>query len=397
MAWRSRFAALHPLTPCVSGRDHDKNEKGFRSMTVVAIPKEGWCYAPYKKPKKGAKAERAPDTRPLFEVCDVAERNGQRAIAALQVYSFRRDGKADKGPRVDEQTAEIRVGMTIRFKVQSFMYEKKGGRDEQAPRDDTFPPELDVIPEFSLVEVTVLPGTTESADKSFGLSIGKIRMLSHSLYSYLTPVGLPLLPSSFDAAMELAKQTAERGESIQAMIETQCVSFYGQVDPKAHLTPIGSVMFRLSAGDAPVVESVHELDVREEDLLRFTNAGENVGYAIFLCDLAASAGALSVLVIRDPYYQVKPGPSCASCAALADSCRAESGPGLRRVPRAAPGQHREAPGLRQHQGPPWPGRRRPVRPALHAPDPRRALRRREHRAGPDGGRGPGVPRSDPAL
>ena len=292
------------------GRDHDKNEKGLRSFTVVAIPKEGWCYAPYKKPKKGAKAERSADTRPLFEVCDVAERNGQRAIAALQVYSFTREGHFDKGPRVDGQHAEIRVGMTIRFKVHPFMYEQKGGRGDQAPRDDTFPPELDVIPEFSLVEVTVLPGTTESADKSFGLSIGKIRMLPHSLYSYMTPVGLPLLPSSFDAAMELAKQTAERGESIQAMIETQCVSFYGQVDPKAHLTPIGPVMFRLSAGDNPVVESVHELDVREEDLLRFTNAGENVGYAIFLCDLAAAAGALSVLAIRDPYYQVRTSPPC---------------------------------------------------------------------------------------
>lgn len=241
-------------------------------------------------------------------MCDVAERNGQRAIAALQVYSFTREGHFDKGPRVDGQHSEIRVGMTIRFKVHPFMYEQKGGRGEQAARDDTFPPELDVIPEFSLVEVTVLPGTTESADKSFGLSIGKIRMLPHSLYSYLTPVGLPLLPSSFDAAMELAKQMAERGESIQAMIETQCVSFFGQVDPKAHLTPIGPVMFRLSAGDAPVVESVHELDVREEDLLRFTNAGENVGYAIFLCDLAASAGALSVLVVRDPYYQVTHQP-----------------------------------------------------------------------------------------
>lgn len=282
-------------------RDHDKNEKGFRSMTVVAIPKEGWCYAPYKKPKKGAKSVRDPDARPLFEVSDIADRNGQRAIAALQVYSFNREGKTDKGPRNDGQTAELRVGMTIRFKVQTFMYEKKGGRDDS--RDDVFPPDQDVIPAFSLVEVMVLPGTSESADKSFGLSIAKIRPLSHSLYSYLTPTGLPLLPSTFDAAMELAKQVAERGESIQAMIETQCVSFFAAVEPNAHLTPIGPLMFRLSAGESPALESVHEVDVREEDLLRFTNAGDNVGYAVFLCDMAASAGALSVLVIRDPYFQ----------------------------------------------------------------------------------------------
>jgi hypothetical protein len=293
--------ALTDRLPCRCRRDHDKNEKGFRSLTVVSIPKEGWCYAPYKKPKKGAKSVRDPDARPLFEVSDIADRNGQRAIAALQVYSFKREGKTDKGPRTDEQTAELRVGMTIRFKVQTFMYEKKGGREDS--RDDVFPPDLDVIPEFSLVEVMVLPGTTDSAEKNFGLSIAKIRPLQHSLYSYLTPTGLPLLPSTFDAAMDLAKQVAERGESIQAMIETQCVSFFAAVDSKAHLTPVGPRMYRLSAADSPVVESVHEVDVREEDLLRFTNAGDNVGYAGFLCDMAASAGALSVLVIRDPYFQ----------------------------------------------------------------------------------------------
>lgn len=294
-------------------RDHDKNEKGFRSMTVVAIPKEGWCFAPYKKPKKGAQSVRDPDTRPLFEVSDIVDRNGQRAIAALQVFSFKREGKSDKGPRNDGQTAELRVGMTIRFKVQTFMYEKKGGRDDS--RDDVFPPDLDVIPAFSLVEVMVLPGTTESADKSFGLSIAKIRPLSHSLYSYLTPTGLPLLPSNFDAAIELAKHVAERGESIQAMIETQCVSFFADVDPNAHLTAVTPLMFRLSAGESPALESVHEVDVREEDLLRLTNAGTNVGYAVFLCDMAASAGALSVLVIRDPYFQ-KEDPSYGEYRAL---------------------------------------------------------------------------------
>lgn len=390
----SPIAPTDPLLPC--RRDHDKNEKGFRSLTVVAIPKEGWCYAPYKKPKKGAKSVRDPDARPLFEVSDIADRNGQRAIAALQVYSFKREGKTDKGPRNDEQTAELRVGMTIRFKVQSFMYEKKGGREDS--RDDVFPPDLDVIPGYSLVEVMVLPGTSESADKNFGLSIAKIRMLPHSLYSYLTPTGLSLLPGSFDAAMELAKQTAERGESIQAMIETQCVSFFAKVDSNAHLTPIGPSMFRLSAGDNPVVESVHEVDVREEDLLRFTNAGENKGYAIFLCDLAASAGALSVLVIRDPYYQVIPRPSpCARMLTDWPWRAAESGSGVRGVPRAAPGQHGEAAGLCQHQGHPGPGRRRPVRPALHHGDAGGALRDREHGARPDRWRRARLPGFDPAF
>jgi len=46
-----------------------------------------------------------------------------------------------------------------------------------------------------------------------------------------------------------------------------------------------------------------------------SDLGENVGYAVFLCDMAASAGALSVLVIRDPYFQ-KEHPSFGEYRAL---------------------------------------------------------------------------------
>lgn len=162
-------------------------------------------------------------------------------------------------------------------------------------------------------------GTTESASKSFGVSIGTIRPLAHSLYSYMHPLGLALLPSSFDAATDLARHLSEKGAPIQAMIEMGCISFFSSVKTTAHLTPIegGQGMYRLSAGEDAAIESVHELDVREQDLLKYTNASEDVGYAIFLCDLAASAGALSVFVVRDPYFLVK--FSCVSHAFLSIS------------------------------------------------------------------------------
>lgn len=147
-------------------------------------------------------------------------------------------------------------------------------------------------------------GTTDSSSKGFGLSLASIRPLQHSLYSYLHPLGLALLPSTFDEATDLARQLAEKGAPIQAMIETGCVSFVAKVNKKAHLTPIAPGMYRLSAGEDAAVESVHELDVREEDLLRYTNAGDDLGYALFLCDMAAAAGALIVFVVRDPYFQV---------------------------------------------------------------------------------------------
>ena len=121
-------------------------------MTIVGITKEGWCYAPWKKPKGGAKTVRSPDAKQLFELADVAERNGHRAIRAMRVFAFEREGKSDKGARQDELVADIAVGMTLRFKIHDFMYEVKTGRD------NVFPSGIEFIPEFSLVEIMILPG-----------------------------------------------------------------------------------------------------------------------------------------------------------------------------------------------------------------------------------------------
>ena len=156
----------------------------------------------------------------------------------------------------------------------------------------------------ALPDASCPTGTTDSAGKGFGLSLTMIRPLEHSLYSYLHPLGLALLPPTFDAAVGLATGLIGRGAAIQAMIEPNCVSFFAGVSPKAHLTQLTDAVYRLTCPDGAVVESVHEVDVRLEDLLRYTNAGEDTGYALFLIDMAASAGALSVFVVRDPYFQV---------------------------------------------------------------------------------------------
>ena len=127
---------------------------------------------------------------------------------------------------------------------------------------------------------------------------------------------------TLDASKELAVSLLAKGAAIQAMIEPSAVSFFAPVSRKAYLTALSdgttrfhciprfllltrsSGMYRLSSTAPPAVPSVHEVDIREEDLLRYTNAGGHVGYAIFLMDLAAAAGALSVFVVCDKYFQV---------------------------------------------------------------------------------------------
>lgn len=136
-------------------RDHEKNSKGLRSMTILSIVKEGWCYAPWKKPKGKDKTARSPDAKQLFEINGgIAEHNGNRAVRSLKVFAFEREGKMDKGMRNDEMNSVIEVGMTLRFKIHDFMYEKKSSNG----RENVFPSDLEVIPEMSLVEAMLLPG-----------------------------------------------------------------------------------------------------------------------------------------------------------------------------------------------------------------------------------------------
>lgn len=230
------------------------------------------------------------------------------------------------------------------------------------------------------------------------MTLSTIRPLEHTLHSYLHPLGLELLPPTLDASVGLATGLVGRGAPIQAMIEPQCVAFFAAVAPKSHLTPLTDAMYRLTCPDGPAVESVHEVDVRTEDLLRYTNAEDDIGYAILLTDLAASAGALSVLVMRDPYFQVPLALlAFPVCRPVLTNIAAESGPALRRVPRDPPDRHGEAPRLRRHGGLVRRGRRGPVRPPVLRRVPRAALRRRGHRAGPEPGGGARVPGLCPAL
>lgn len=68
------------------------------------------------------------------------------------MYSFLREGTFDKGPRDDEANSLLSIGQTIHFKIHDFMYEERG------KGESLFPKSLQVIPEYSMVEVVVNPG-----------------------------------------------------------------------------------------------------------------------------------------------------------------------------------------------------------------------------------------------
>jgi tRNA(Leu) C34 or U34 (ribose-2'-O)-methylase TrmL len=101
----------------------------------------------------------------------------------------------------------------------------------------------------------------------WGLKLETVRPLSFSLYSYLTPLGLNMLPTVVEEAETKAKELLEKSPSISAQIETTTVMFFADVSPTAYVSRIEGGIFRLTThgDDAPVasiggtVSFFHEL------------------------------------------------------------------------------------------------------------------------------------------
>ena len=204
-------------------KDHAKNTKPSPCFTVIRVVQPGWCYSPWKKPKAGTKGTRGSDSKPLFEVGRKEQDGPISVITSLKMFQFEREGKFDKGPRVDESVCELQVGLTLRYNVQAFSYEEKKGVGS------LFPSDIEFIPEYSVVELVVVPGAVDAARPGYGLKFQTIRLVPQSLYSYLSPLGLALLPSTCDASSELTTRLQAENAGIKAMVETIAHVFFAKV------------------------------------------------------------------------------------------------------------------------------------------------------------------------
>ena len=286
---------LHCFTsskiPCTE-ETFAKFGKAHVLVNVLGIRQLGWSYAPWKKQTKlgGAKTADVP-TKKLFEEDEYVDDRGSRIIKSCRMYSYPKEGQQAMGPRDDATFSVLSVGQTYHFKLQPFMYEsKKSG-------DNVFPEDVDFIPEGSLVEIMIKPGHLGSAKDGFGMAVTRIRPCGFSLHSYLHPLGLSLLPSTYEDAVRFAKDSAGACEPVRNMLEQTNVSFYGQANPGAFLADHEEGFFKLCGlGDGPAMASAHFVDIRESDLLFYTNAGKDLHYARLLVDLAAAMGALNVYV-----------------------------------------------------------------------------------------------------
>lgn len=87
---------------------------------------------------------------------------------SVKMYSYTKEGQNSKGER-SETYSTITTGQTFRVALKDFMYEskKKGDRKEgdRKPLDnDVFPSDIDIIPQYSVVEIMLNPSHTNSTN-----------------------------------------------------------------------------------------------------------------------------------------------------------------------------------------------------------------------------------------
>jgi len=78
------------------------------------------------------------------------------------MYSYTKDGQNSKGDR-SETFSTISIGQTFRVAIKDFMYESKKKSDKKdAVDNNVFPSDIDIIPQYSVVEIMLNPSHTGS-------------------------------------------------------------------------------------------------------------------------------------------------------------------------------------------------------------------------------------------
>lgn len=301
----------HGLIPTTSADQADLKVKRIVG-TILSFPKLGFVSAPYSKKAKSAKDQPGHPKR-LLEAAEVV--NGE--VVSVDVYGFHKvNSNYDKGPRDDEHRSRLRIGQTLTFYLNEFMFDTK----EKAVFPEGIP---GVIPAYTVVEVQLNPSHNQS--NGYGLKIAKITPQGPTLYSYFSSQGFQVLYRSPEQAAALVKEWAKECESVANQVEQSRYAFVGLVDPSARVVDIREDLEFLriecpaGSGVTPI-QGVFSLDISFEAIQRFTNFPGDLTGARTLLDFAIAAHALRVFVTFDDYYNHKePALSQHRCVPLVDA------------------------------------------------------------------------------
>lgn len=167
--------------------------------------------------------------------------------------------------------------------------------------------------------------------------VARVRPCDFTLYSMLSPLGLGLLPSSYEESVRLGETFNEANPGLRKVLEDKNCGFFGAVTKGAYLVRYNEDFRLVGPKETPsdpqsrhrnVMDGgVFAIDLRKEDLLRFTNAIEEeeedgLLYAQFVVELAAAAGALQCYVTYNEYLlRNDPNRSPFTGVPLVDTCK----------------------------------------------------------------------------
>jgi hypothetical protein len=160
--------------------------------------------------------------------------------------------------------------------------------------------------------------------------VARVRPCEFSLYSMQNPLGLGLLPNSYEDSVRQAEGHVQANSGLGKVLEDKNTGFFGRVTKGSYLVKYNEDFRLVGPKEDPANPQSRHLDVMpggvfavdilKESLLRFTNAREaeeedSLVYAQCLVDLAAAGGALECYVTYNEYLlrQVRPRlrpPSC---------------------------------------------------------------------------------------
>ena len=185
------------------------------------------------------------------------------------------------------------------FFVHSFMFKNEGGTDQPIfPRED----DMQFIPEFTVVDMRIMTSNNDT-DGGYGCKLQRISLHHTTLYSYMGPDALQLLPDTFNVAGELAVKRASENLFIHNQMEGKNVAFYCRAPAKAFISsvPISEGYYRLvGPNGSELFPGVPCVDIAKADLVKYANVLEgedDVLQAITLLDFASCASALAVYVV----------------------------------------------------------------------------------------------------
>ncbi len=115
--------------------------------------------------------------------------------------------------------------------------------DKKTP---VFPRHLGVIPTFTVVDVVVAP--THNQTDGWACKLARMTLHESSLYSYMTPTALDLLPHSEAEALQFYEAMAPKCEKICNVIERTRQCFYAPLTQGSFLAemPLYPDYFRVA-------------------------------------------------------------------------------------------------------------------------------------------------------